>query len=259
MDGMAADFRALFERSRVWILMAKTDIAMRYRRSLLGPFWISIAMAAMVLAIGTLFSQVMQKPYQEFLTYFGCGILAWTLLSTMITESCIIVTEAEGHLRSIRIPIPVLAARMVMRNFIIFGHNALVVLTMLVLLGHHFAWANILAIPGLMAYAVIGLCAGIALGPICARFRDLSPLVANVIQILFFLTPIFWVPGSSLSRPVVIHGNPFYHLVEVVRRPLLGEAPDMLSWLAVGLIVLVSIAAAALSLAYTRRRVFLWL
>lgn len=259
MDGTGSDFAAIFQRRRVWFLMAKTDIAMRYRRSLLGPFWISIAMAAMVLSIGTLFSQVMQTPYQEFLTYFGCGILAWTLLSTMITESCIIVTEAEGHLRSIRIPIPVLAARMVMRNFIIFGHNALVVLTMLVLLGHQFAWANILAIPGLMAYAVIGLCVGIAMGPFCARFRDVPPLVANVIQILFFLTPIFWVPGSSLSRTVVIHGNPFFHLVEVVRRPLLGEAPDALSCLAVGLIALLSIAVAGLSLAFSRRRVFLWL
>jgi ABC-type polysaccharide/polyol phosphate export permease len=142
MGGTGADFRALSERSGVWFLMAKTHIAMRYRRSLLGSFWISVTMAAMVLSIGMLFSQVMQTPYQEFLTYFGCGILAWTLLSTMITVRCTIVTEAERHLRGIRIPIPILAKRMVMRNFIIFGHNALVLLTMLALLGHQLAWAN---------------------------------------------------------------------------------------------------------------------
>lgn len=259
MTSALADWGALFTRGRTWMLMGNTDISMRYRRSVIGPFWISIAMAAMVLAIGTLFSQVMNQPYQEFLTYFGCGILAWTLLASMIIESCNIVTEAEGHLRSVHIPVPVLGARMVYRNFIIFFHNALVVLVMLALLGHQFSLQNLMALAGLAAYAVLGLMVAIALGPICARYRDLSPLIANVMQIMFFLTPIFWVPGSSLSRPIVVEANPFYHLVQVVRAPLLGETPDPLSWIVVGAAIAIATLAALLSHGLSRRRVFLWL
>jgi ABC-type polysaccharide/polyol phosphate export permease len=259
MPGVLADYESLFTRVHTWMLMGNQDIGMRYRRSVIGPFWISIAMATMVVGIGTLYAEVMNQPYEEFLTYFGCGILAWTLLSTMINEACGIVVEAEGHLRSVPIPLTTLASRMVYRNFVIFGHNALVVLVMLMLFGHQFTIYTPLVLLGLAAYLPIGVFAALVLGPLCARFRDLTQVVASVTQIMFFLTPIFWVPGSNLSRPIVVDANPFYHLVEVVRRPLIGEAPAELSWIVtLGLLVGLFIAS-IIVLSISRRKIYLWL
>jgi len=259
MLGVLTDYASLFTRVHTWMLMGNQDIGMRYRRSVIGPFWISIAMATMVVGIGTLYAEVMNQPYEEFLTYFGCGILAWTLLSSMINESCGIVVDSEGHLRSIPIPLTALASRMVYRNFVIFAHNALVVLIMLMVFGHQFTLYTPLALLGLAAYLPIGVCAALVLGPLCARFRDLTQVVASVIQIMFFLTPIFWVPGSNLSRPLVVEANPFFHLVEVVRRPLIGEPAAAPSWMVTLGVLAALFIASIVVLFISRRKIYLWL
>ncbi len=259
MSASLSDFLSIFARFRTWYLMGNQDIQMRYRRSLIGPFWISISMATMVFALGLLFSQVQQQPFREFLSYFGCGLVAWTFLSTMMNEGCTSVMDNEGNLRSLPLPVPMLTARMVYRNLVIMAHNMLVVGIMLALFGQGFTPAALSALPALALYVPIGLFFGVALGPICARFRDLPQVIASILQIAFFMTPIFWMPGSRMERHVLVELNPFYHLIEIVRRPLLGEAPELVNW-TVSLAVLgVVMTLAAISLPLTRKRVFLWL
>ncbi len=258
MIAYAAEWASVISRHRVWMLMAGTDIAMRYRRSLLGPFWISLAMAAMVLAIGSLYSDVLDQPYEAYVSYLGCGLLVWTFVSTTINESCLIAVEATHHLRSVNVPIPTLSARMVYRNLIIFAHNAIVVLTALFLLGHSLTPSAWLAIPGVGALVLLGWFVGVALAPICLRFRDLASLISSAMQIAFFVTPIFWVP-DGVSRQYVVTTNPFFHLLEVVRQPLLGSAASADNWLFVGALLCISGVAAVVSLALCRRKMFLWL
>jgi lipopolysaccharide transport system permease protein len=258
MIAYAAEWASVISRHRVWMLMAGTDIAMRYRRSLLGPFWISLAMAAMVLTIGALYSDVLNQPYEAYVSYLGCGLLVWTFLSTVINDSCSIAIEAAHHLRSVNVPVPVLSARMVYRNLIIFLHNAVVILTALLLLGHTFAPTAWLAILGVCALVLLGWFVGVTLAPICLRFRDLASLISSIIQIAFFVTPIFWMP-DGVSRPFVVTWNPFFHLIEVVRRPLLGGGAELNSWIIVGATLCASGVAAVISLALCRRKMFLWL
>lgn len=232
---------------------------MRYRRSVIGPFWISIALAVLIFSIGLLYSQVQHQPFKEFLTFFGCGMLAWTFLTQMIAEGSQVVIESEGLLRSVPLPVPLLAARMVYRNVIILLHNALVIGLMLAILGSApgpTAWITPLA---LLLYVPIGWFFAIAFGPICARFRDLPQVISSGMQVLFFLTPIFWVPGGSMDRHAVLTVNPFYHLISIVREPLLGRMPTELNWI-VSFSVLGTLAVLALlTTAIARKRVFLWL
>lgn len=257
--GLAADLGSVFTRWHTWTLMANQDIAMRYRRSVIGPFWISIAMAVMVFSIGLLFSEVQNQPFKEFLTYFGCSIVAWTFLTSMVNESTGLIQESEGQLRNVALPIPMLAAKMVYRNLVIFLHNALVIGIMLVLFGTPFTAYAGLALFALLVYVPLGWSIGIALGPICARFRDLAQVIASIMQVMFFMTPIFWMPGSNMDRHIVLDANPFYHLIEIFRRPLLGGELPLANWI-VSFLVLGSMSLLALvSLAITRKRVFMWL
>lgn len=257
--GLVNDFASIFHRYHTWSLMANQDIAMRYRRSIIGPFWISIAMAVTVFSIGLLFSQVQKQPFEEFLTFFGCSMLAWTLILAFFTEGSGIVPESEGHLRNVKLPIPMLSAKMVYRNLIIFGHNALVVGLMLALFGVAIKPIAVISLLALLVYIPLGLFIGIALAPICARFRDLAQVIGSIMQVMFFLTPIFWIPGTNMDRNIVLDANPFYHLLEIFRRPLLGSLPTDLNWI----VSLGCLAGAAISavivLATTRKRIYLWL
>jgi ABC-type polysaccharide/polyol phosphate export permease len=61
------------------------------------------------------------------------------------------------------------------------------------------------------------------LGLIGARFRDMPLVVATAMQVLMFMTPVFWRPEQLTSREYVLHGNPFYYLIDSIRGPLLGH------------------------------------
>jgi lipopolysaccharide transport system permease protein len=259
MTTMFGDLAATFSRWRTWALMAGQDITMRYRRSVLGPFWISISMAALVLGIGLLYSQVMHQPFKEYLYFLACGFLIWNLLSSLINEGCNIVIEAEGHLRSVPIPTPVLAARMVYRNFVIFLHNVLVVGAMVLLFGKTLTLSAAVAPLGVLLIVLIGYFGAIALGPICARFRDIAQVIANVMQVAFFLSPIIWGMNEADARSIVKDANPFYHLLEIVRAPLLGAWPTAANWIVSASILGFAFLAALWTLATTRRRIYLWL
>jgi ABC-type polysaccharide/polyol phosphate export permease len=260
MTGYLADWASVVTRWQTWMLMANQDLSMRYRRSILGPFWISIAMAVTVFAISVLFSEVQGQPFETFLAYFGLSLLAWTLLSGMINDAATLVTESEHHLRNLAMPIPLLAAKMVYRNFVAFLHNALVIVLMLVLyLNLPLGPVALLSLLALLVYLPLGLCLAIVLGPLCARFRDLPQVIASIVQVMFFLTPIFWAPKPNMSRPVIIEANPFYHLLEIFRRPMLGEPATAFNWIVALSCVMVMAVLALASLAIVRKRVFLWL
>jgi lipopolysaccharide transport system permease protein len=256
---MFGDVAATIHKWRTWSLMANQDIHMRYRRSVLGPFWISISMAALILGVALLYSQVLKAPFQDYLHYLACGIVVWNFMSGLLIEGCLVVVESEGHLRSVRIPIPVLAARVVYRNFIIFLHNVLVVGLMILAFGWALSPIAAAAAAGVAVYLLIGYFAAILLGPLCARFRDVAQVIVNVMQIAFFLSPVIWGMGRDDVRSIVKEANPFFHLLEIIRAPMLGDWPAALNWL-ISACILVTVFVAALStLTFTRRRTYLWL
>ena len=146
MFAAAQDLFQTATRWRTWVLMGNQDIKLRYRRSVIGPFWISLSLAALIFALAILYSQIFNEPFADYLRWLSSGFLVWFLMSSMLIEGCSIGTEAEGQLRNASIPIPVLAARMVYRNWIVFLHNAIVTL-LAVIFGHSDA-ADALIFPG---------------------------------------------------------------------------------------------------------------
>ena len=72
----------------------------------------------------------------------------------------------------------------------------------------------------------------IFLGVVCTRYRDTPPIVSSLIQVFFYLTPIIWMPNAVNARVStwIVNTNPAYHLLELVRGPILGYCPSLLSW-----------------------------
>lgn len=259
VSALVHDFGDAFTRWRTWFLLGNQDIYLRYKRSILGPFWISVSLAAMCGGMALLYSQIFVIPYGEYLPWLASGLLVWMLLSQMMLEAGGVLSEAEGPLRNVRIAQPILAARMVYRNLLIFLHNLITIVAMLLLLGHSLGPVTALAAPGLVLILTIGFFYALATAPLCLRFRDVSQVIATVMQIVFFLTPIIWRPSQGRVAPEFVQGNPFYHVIELVRAPLLGQAPTEVNWIVSFIVLGVLMVAAAISLTVSRRRIFLWL
>jgi ABC-2 type transport system permease protein/lipopolysaccharide transport system permease protein len=116
----------------------------------------------------------------------------------------------------------------------------------------------LLAIPGLILVLGNGALMGLSIGVASARFRDIPQFVNSIVQILFFVTPIMWKP-ELLQNPHYLELNPFYHLIEIVRGPLLGIMPSLNSYLAVLLITAFNVTFTSAVFTRFRSRIAYWI
>ena len=217
----------------LWGLLGWRDIRRRYRRSVLGPFWLTISMGVFVAALGTLYGALLKIDLANYVPFLALGFIVWTLISGMITEGCTAFTGAEGIIKQTHQPLSVHLYRIIWSNFIIFCHNFVIFVVVAILFSLWPGWTGLLALPGLMFLCLNGVWAGLLLGIVSARFRDVPPLVASIMRVAFFVTPIIWMPSLLPGRAVLLDFNPFFHFLELVRAPLLGQVPGLVSWLAV--------------------------
>ena len=235
--------------------MAVHDIASRYRGSVLGPFWITVTTAAMIGGVGLMYSQLLNQSLAQYIPWLATGIVFWTLFSQVITEGCDAFISSGTIIKQTAIPMSSFLARTMTRNLINFAHQVLIVAAVLFYFG---LWrtANVpLSLLGLALVMVNLTWVALATGIISARFRDVPQIVTAVVQIAVFITPVFWRPESIKAHRFVLEGNPFYHMLEVTRRPLLGEPVQMRSY-----VLLIGMALAGWLVTFylfsrTRRRV----
>jgi lipopolysaccharide transport system permease protein len=207
------------------------DIRLRYRGSMLGPFWLTISTGVMVASLGFLYSALWQMSLRDYLPFLALSQVLWGFLSTLVSESCGAFTESEQVIRSVRMPFFLFAMRIMVRNVLVLGHNICVIVVVFATLRIWPGTAALLAIPALPLWTADALALSLLLGGICARFRDIMPIVNSVMQIAFFLSPVIWKPEQLKAHAVWLPFNPFFDMLEIVRAPLLGELPSPLVWL----------------------------
>jgi homopolymeric O-antigen transport system permease protein len=243
-----------------WVMLGWHDIRQRYRRSTLGPFWITITMGITIGSIGLIFGVLLGQDMHEFLPYVAAGNIVWALLSTLITDGCTTFVTSEQIIKQIKLPYSIHIFRMTWRSLIIFAHNIWVFVAAAVLFEvwpNKFTW---LVIPGFILVVINGVWIALFLAIVCTRFRDIPLIVTSALQLLYLATPIIWRPSSLGSRHSYIYEyNPLYHLLELVRAPLLGQSPALVDWTAaIGLAVL-GAALAFVLFARFRWRIPYWI
>lgn len=242
----------------LWVRLGWNDILQRYRRSLLGPFWLTASMAIMVLALGILFSQLFGTPIEEFLPFLCVGLLIWNLIASFLTEGGALFTGAESYIKQIKLPYSMYVYRSAWSKLIVFAHNFVIYFGVILYFQFWPGAVALLAIPGLFVVLLNGAAISLFIGMFSARFRDVPQLVNSVVQIVFFMTPIMWQPELLKNRTYIVDYNPFYHLIEVVRAPLLGAVPSTGSYLVVAAITLLNVIIVGAMFARFRSRIAYW-
>ena len=225
-----ADLAAGLSRSWIWTRLAYQDIKLRYRGSVLGPFWVTLTNLILIGAMGSIYAELFHLDPMTYVPYIMMGILVWQFVSGTINEACGTFTEAKDVIQQVPMPFSVQAYRVVYRNLIVLAHNAVIVPFGIVIFKVPVGWRLIEIVPGLILLSLNGLWICVLLGAISTRFRDIPPIVSNVVQVLFFLTPIFWPLDAVQNFRHVLRLNPFFAWIDVIRAPLLGVAPEPTSW-----------------------------
>lgn len=216
------------------LYLAWSDIRQRYRRSTLGPFWITISTGVMVACIGLIFGNLFKSPMSEFLPFLASGLIIWGFIANCLTEATTVFVNSEAIIKQLPLPIFTHVLRMVARNFYIFLHNLAILPVVYLCVHKDVGWSVLLFFPGISILIVNILWVSLFLGIICARYRDLSQIVVNILQVFFYITPIIWMPNLLPERTsiMVLEPNPLYHLIQIVRAPLLSQNPTVLNWFA---------------------------
>jgi ABC-2 type transport system permease protein/lipopolysaccharide transport system permease protein len=228
-----------FSRREAWTFLAWHEIRRQYERSVLGPFWITLNIGMMITAIGWFYSEIFGQKMDDYLPYLTLGFIVFGFMSGTITEASNVFANEATSIKQSLLPMTFYVYKLIFRQIIIFAHNITIFLLVWIVFPLPFNMNLLLAIPGFVLMVLTGFFAALIVGPMSARFRDIPPIIASVVQIFFFITPIFWGVENVPKRGVFVNINPFYHYLEVVRQPLLGRLPTDLNWLAVSVITVV--------------------
>ncbi len=220
--------------ARLWRLaltLGWLDIRLRYRGSVLGPLWLTLSTAVMIAALGMLYSVLFKMDLHEYLPFLSLSIVLWNFIAGLVGEACTCFTQAEGMIRSVRMPFALHAARTVVRNILTLAHTILVIVAVWAIFDTWPGMNAFLAIPGVVLWLVDSFAVCLLLGTFCARFRDIPPIVGSIMQIAFFVTPVIWKPELLTGESARwLPANPFFSLMEVVRAPLMHGVASGIVW-----------------------------
>ncbi len=243
----------------LWWRVSVEQTVTRYRRSLLGPVWMASTTLATAFSLAIIYGSIFGGNSKDTLPFIMIGVVAWSLAGGLLPEIAGTFVQAAGVMQVRNLPLSFHAFQQMSRIFINFLHQIvglwLVLILMKLAVVPH--WSLLITLPILL---LAGLFVSIPLGMISVRFRDVNYMVGFVAQSLFMLTPVFWrrsqVPENMRW---VVDLNPFSHLLEIIRQPLMGHMVphhDLMASLAyLGVAVIVTLV----SLTFARTRVVFWL
>ena len=242
-----------------WTVMGLQGIRRGYRRSVLGPFWLTISLAVTVTALSLLYGQLLGVPLRRYVPHVALGFIAWQFIQGVVGASCNVFVRHKAWILNARRPLSLFVYSDVWANLLEMAHNAPVYIVVALFFQVFAGLAGLQIVPGLALVLVNAVWVGLLLGTVCARFRDVSPVVGSVMRIAFFVTPVIWMPELLGVRAHLALYNPFSYFVELIRAPLLGQVLPAVTWMLVLAVTLVGWSLTWAVFARYRGRVPYWL
>lgn len=247
-------------RWRQWGYLARVDIVARYRRSVIGPFWLTLTTGFMLVAIGGTYSFLWQGNVANFMPYFGVSYILWNSLAGLIGESTEIYAEAGAYIQNYHTPKFFWVLRTIARNLLMLAHMLPLYIILALCFPDIFKLSTLASLLVALPIYIWHCCwVGALVAAGATRYHDLKRLIPLLLSMTFLVTPILWKPEVLKEHTWIYDFNPFYYLIELVRRPLLGEPSSIQLWLNNLLIAVIGTLAALKAHKVALRRVFYWL
>ena len=255
----AADLAAAIQLRPLWLRLGWNDILHRYRRSTLGPFWSTANMAITIVALGLVYSLIFKMPIRQLLPYVCAGLIVWGFINSILLDAGNLFSGSESYIRHFRLPYLLHVCRFVFGKVVLFAHDLPIYIVLMLCFQIWPGPVVLCAIPGFLLLAINAALASLAIGMASARFRDIPRIIASLAQVVFLITPVIWTPELLGPHGYIAHGNPFFHLIEIVRAPLLGALPSALTVVVILAMTAVNLLATALFFVRYRARIAYWI
>lgn len=252
------DWREAVGLSWFWMALGWQDILQRYRGSMLGPFWFTVTTAIFIAGLGPLYARLFSLDPAQYLPFMALGVTTWQFITATINDACSTFIASSHLMKQMRLPRLVLLFRVIWRNVIIFLHNLPIYIVTFIWFGLPLDWHVLAVVPGFLIVCLNLVWMGLVVAILCARYRDVPPIIGSILQIGFFVTPVMWNHKLQSVNPLVVNINPFAALIELIRAPLMGDAISLpLLSLALGCLAAGWLLAALLFIR-CRRQIVYW-
>jgi ABC-type polysaccharide/polyol phosphate export permease len=244
---------------RGWWLLARDDLKSRYARTVLGPFWMVLAQAMFVGALSFWSATLTGKDIGKQILYVAAGMAVWSTVATSIIDASGIMLRAASFVSTYRLPISLHIHRFVIGQFITMAHLLSVYVVAAVVFAVPLNANTLLFFPGVIVTYIAMIGWSLALSMYGARYRDIAPLSSAVLGALFILTPIFWRREDIAAASWMADINPLFHILQLTRAPLLGEAPTMHNWVGAVVVAAISLAFGVYTFLNRRKDINFWI
>lgn len=225
------EFYDCFKNSHIWLILSFTEIKSRYRRTVIGPFWLTLGTATTILGMGFVWSSLFGMNVQDFLPYFATGMVIWIYIASILNEGCSVFTSQAALIHNVKMSYFIHVMTMISRNVIILFHNMLVVIIVFIICGQKINLNILWFIPGILLLILNSFWISILIGVFATRFRDVASMIANLTTLIMFVTPVMWKAEMlQEKRRFIATLNPFTHMIGIVRDPLLSQSPSLESY-----------------------------
>lgn len=210
-----------------WTHLALADLRSRWRRSFFGALWSIIQPLGMTALLAIVFSKLFNADIMTYAPYILSGIIVWECITACVIGGALSFVQADAYIKQCQHPLAIYTLRTVLTSQIVlalaslalFGWSAIV-------LPEHFGWSWLAALSIFPVLALILWPLSTLLAYIGARFRDVPHATGLVMQALWFISPVYF--EAKMFRQGGLDGlvdyNPIYHLLQLVRAPLLNGA-----------------------------------
>lgn len=206
--------------------MAYSDTKARYKRSMLGPLWLTLGAAIGVVGLGIVWSSLLNQPRSSLIPSLTIGLLLWQFMSACVTESTSVFVRQSQVIRNLRLPYLIYSFQLIVKQLITLAHNSIIIIIVFIIYPPSFSPVILASIPGLILLLLNVMWISVLFGMIGARFRDVEQIIQALMPIVFFLTPVIYKAGHAGINQFIIWLNPFTYFITLVRDPLFGIMPD---------------------------------
>jgi ABC-type polysaccharide/polyol phosphate export permease len=224
------DFYQSAKANGFWLYSSWIEILLSYRATALGPVWILIGTGVFVFAVGSLYGRVvLTGDNNDYLAHLALGLVLWYLVTQTIVGSCRLFWNSRANILDGENTFTDLILKLIATNLIYLAHNVIIVVAVFLYLGLALTWPALIVLLTFPLVVANILWMSVILSILGARYGDLDEFVHAALRLMFFLTPILWIPHEHVrgtAVDAVLYLNPFYYMIEVIRAPLvLGQIP----------------------------------
>ena len=239
--------------------LAWQDVKQRYRRSTVGPIWMTLSFGVQIFTMGFLSGFLFGSALEKSFPYVCAGMLLWAMITQIINDGAGLFVASARYITQIKCPLTVFLMQTIWRNLIIAGHNV-AIYVVIALFFLVIPSPSVVLLPlGLLLVVICLSWMALVAAIVSARYRDVPLIISNILAVFFWITPLMYFPEQLGKKRFIADYNPFTHMIALVREPLLGGTPRLNDWLVVLAVAVVGWAGTFLFFARFRARIVYWL